>query len=133
MTAPAARFDPEVCRRLATWARELAHAPALTAATVALRVRMSAVAGQLDAAVAELEALTIARNADRSEWMTTYATMRAEIEALRCGDLGAFFDGELSPERADAFRLHLGTCSKCEAGLHGLMQERVVTEPTRKR
>jgi hypothetical protein len=53
----------------------------------------------------------------------TFEAMAAEIEALRCGDLVAFSDGELAPDRADAFRLHLGACTKCGAGLHGLMQE----------
>lgn len=35
----------------------------------------------------ELEALTAAMDADRAETMATYETMRAEIEALRCGHL----------------------------------------------
>lgn len=45
----------------------------------------------------------------------------AELEALRCGDLVAFYDGELAPARAVAFRAHLATCSVCEAGLQDLM------------
>jgi len=65
----------------------------------------------------ELKAQLVARNADRTEWMTTYEAMRAEIESLRCGDLGPFHDGELSSERAAAFRLHLGRCSECAAEL----------------
>lgn len=62
------------------------------------------------------------RAADLDEQSATYATMRAQIEALRCGDLDAFHDGELSPERAAAFRLHLATCAACEAGLLSLMR-----------
>lgn len=30
-----------------------------------------------------------------------------------CDDLTPFADGELSPERADAFRAHLVTCDRC--------------------
>ncbi len=62
------------------------------------------------------------READLDEAAATYATMRAEIEALRCYDVDAFHDGELSTERADAFRLHLGTCVACESALHDRMQ-----------
>lgn len=80
---------------------------------------------QRDARIAEMtaerDALTVARNADRTEWMTTYETMRAEIEVLRCSDLDAFYAGELAPPRADAFRLHLATCPACQSGLRGLM------------
>src|SRR4051812_250293 len=84
----------------------------------------------------EVEALTVARNADRTEWMTTYATMRAELEALRCGDLGLFFDRQLSPDRAAAFRIHLATCTRCDAGLLDLAQSKASMkaakpEPTR--
>ncbi|HZI14666.1 MAG TPA: zf-HC2 domain-containing protein, partial [Myxococcus sp.] len=34
----------------------------------------------------------------------------------------AFADGELSPEEADAFRLHLGTCAQCQADLDDILQ-----------
>ena len=34
-----------------------------------------------------------------------------------CGDLVAFADGELSTDRAAAFREHLRTCEACTAGL----------------
>ncbi|HET7506411.1 MAG TPA: CHAT domain-containing protein [Kofleriaceae bacterium] len=39
-----------------------------------------------------------------------------------CGDLTAFADGELDPERAAAFRAHLATCGACRAGLLEAMQ-----------
>lgn len=34
----------------------------------------------------------------------------------------AFADGELSPEEADAFRVHLGTCAQCQADLDDILQ-----------
>jgi putative zinc finger protein len=43
----------------------------------------------------------------------------------RCLDLDAFFDGELEADQAAAFRRHLGTCVRCQAVLHGRMQESV--------
>lgn len=44
------------------------------------------------------------------------------VDTLRCGDLGLFFDQQLSPDRAAAFRLHLATCTRCDAGLLDLAQ-----------
>jgi hypothetical protein len=43
-----------------------------------------------------------------------------------CADLDPFFDGELSKEEAGTFREHLATCERCQAALHGRMQEEVV-------
>ena len=34
-----------------------------------------------------------------------------------CGDLIAFADGELDPERAAVFRIHLRTCEACQSAL----------------
>ena len=34
----------------------------------------------------------------------------------------AFADGELSPEEADTFRVHLGTCAHCQAELEDILQ-----------
>jgi tetratricopeptide (TPR) repeat protein len=34
----------------------------------------------------------------------------------------AFADGELSPEEADAFRVHLGTCAQCQEDLEDILQ-----------
>ncbi|MFP2930414.1 anti-sigma factor family protein, partial [Pyxidicoccus sp. 3LG] len=34
----------------------------------------------------------------------------------------AFADGELSPEEADTFRMHLGTCEQCQADLDDILQ-----------
>ena len=39
-----------------------------------------------------------------------------------CDGLDAFFDGELAPEEAAAFREHLGGCADCQAQLHDLLQ-----------
>lgn len=39
-----------------------------------------------------------------------------------CPDLVLFVDGELDPERAEAFRDHLATCSECRIGLVQAMQ-----------
>ena len=33
-----------------------------------------------------------------------------------------FSDGELVEAEADAFRLHLGTCARCQAALHDILQ-----------
>lgn len=74
----------------------------------------------------ELSALIVARNADRTEWMTTYETMRALIDEHRHEDVGPFADGELSPERAAGFRLHLATCEACEAALLGILQQSAI-------
>lgn len=72
-----------------------------------------------DVRIAELECQ---READIEEAEATYATMRAEIEVLRCGDLVQFIDGELDPARAAAYRLHLGVCTTCPGDLKGHMQ-----------
>lgn len=62
----------------------------------------------------------VEREADLDEAATTYAAMAAEIEVLRCGDVGAFHDGELSPERAAAFRDHLMRCASCQREVENL-------------
>lgn len=45
------------------------------------------------------------------------AELEVEVEVLRCGDLVAFTDGELDPDRAEAFRRHLGRCQPCAGTL----------------
>lgn len=67
-------------------------------------------------------ALAFQRLDDLAEAAMTYAAMRTEIEALRCGDLVPFQDGELSPERHAAFRDHLTRCPTCERELERHMQ-----------
>jgi hypothetical protein len=47
----------------------------------------------------------------------------------RCDDLDPFFDGELSGDRGQAFRVHLASCKRCQAVLHGRMLEAMVVEP----
>src|SRR5882672_928891 len=39
-----------------------------------------------------------------------------------CLDLVSFAEGELEPERAEAFRAHLPTCEACQAGHVDAMQ-----------
>lgn len=95
---------------------------ALADAIARTRNNLRAMADQLEAARAEINALAVARNQDRTEWMTTYATMRAEIEILRCGDVDAYFHGELSPERRAAFEPHLGRCATCQSEIDALLQ-----------
>jgi len=46
-----------------------------------------------------------------------------------CGDLDSFFDGELASHQAAGFRDHLAGCARCQAALHGRMQEAVVVGP----
>lgn len=72
--------------------------------------------------------LAMQRRADLDEAAETYETQRVEIEALRCSDLGAYFDGELSPGRRDAFEEHLTRCRRCADGLVGLMQETAIVD-----
>lgn len=90
----------------------------------------------------EVRALRRSRSADIAEWTTTYEAMRAEIarlraevDALRCGDLHAFFDGRLDSARTTAFQEHLASCSTCAGELLGLMQQDAMqrSDPTRKR
>jgi hypothetical protein len=45
-----------------------------------------------------------------------------------CADLDEFFDGELAADQAGAFRRHLGDCQRCQAALHGRMQETMAAE-----
>lgn len=42
---------------------------------------------------------------------------RQEIVTGSCDDLIAFSDGELGPERAEAFREHMRSCEACRDGL----------------
>lgn len=44
----------------------------------------------------------------------------------RCNDLDLFFDGELVPSAAEAFRDHLGACEHCQNMLHGRMLEAAI-------
>lgn len=48
-----------------------------------------------------------------------------------CSSLDAFFDAELYPDEADAFRVHLATCERCQRVLHGRMQEQVAAGRSR--
>ena len=48
--------------------------------------------------------------------------LEALVNELRCGDLVAFQDDELSPDRAVAFRTHLDSCANCQTGLKDLVQ-----------
>jgi len=50
------------------------------------------------------------------------AALERLVNELRCGDLVPFQDDDLPPERADAFRAHLATCTTCQAGLQDLVQ-----------
>ncbi|HET6981826.1 MAG TPA: CHAT domain-containing protein [Myxococcaceae bacterium] len=49
----------------------------------------------------------------------------------RCEQLGAFVDGELSPDEAAAFRRHLVVCARCQQEMHGLMQLSALAEQAR--
>ncbi|RKH90756.1 zf-HC2 domain-containing protein, partial [Corallococcus praedator] len=39
-----------------------------------------------------------------------------------CEQLAAFVDGELTPEQAQAFSVHLADCAECQAGLEDQVQ-----------
>jgi hypothetical protein len=111
-----ARLNPERCEALIEAVRKRYASTGVVGAADALDLT-----DQLEVALVEIGRIAVARNADRTEWMETYETMRAELQVLRCGDLDAFHDGELAPGREIAFRAHLATCSVCEAGLQDLM------------
>ena len=49
----------------------------------------------------------------------------------RCEQLGAFVDGELTPDEAAAFRRHLVVCARCQQEMHGLMQLSALAEQAR--
>jgi tetratricopeptide (TPR) repeat protein len=51
----------------------------------------------------------------------------------RCEQLGAFVDGELTPDEATAFRRHLVVCARCQQEMHGLMQLSALAEQARER
>ena len=62
------------------------------------------------------------------------ALTRRVAELMRgpaCTNLDAFFDAELYPDEADAFRVHLATCERCQRVLHGRMQEQVAAGRSR--
>lgn len=61
------------------------------------------------------------------------AELERQLEELRCHDLSAFHDGELSADRAAAFRDHLAGCGACAAELHNLIQAEIAVGPKRKR
>jgi hypothetical protein len=46
--------------------------------------------------------------------------------SARCDHLDEFFDGELSKDKAAAFRVHLAGCKLCQAALRGRAQEEVI-------
>lgn len=85
-------------------------------------------AAAIRVAIAEIDRLDALRGADAVEAAANHAAAIAEIEALRCGDLGWYFDGQLSTERRDAFDRHLATCTTCADGLLGLMHEAANTD-----
>ncbi|MCY1047750.1 CHAT domain-containing protein [Corallococcus sp. bb12-1] len=45
-----------------------------------------------------------------------------------CEQLAAFVDGELTPEEAQAFSVHLADCSECQAGLEDQVQASVAVQ-----
>jgi hypothetical protein len=50
------------------------------------------------------------------------AELEALVEVLRCGDLAAFMDSELDPERMGAFASHLARCEGCQRDRRGHLQ-----------
>lgn len=68
--------------------------------------------------------LALQRLDDLAEAAATYAAMEREIKTLRfCANVGAFHDGEMDAAQADAFRVHLTRCERCQERLVGLVQE----------
>lgn len=72
---------------------------------------------EASAAVAERDALQDQLSAANER----IAELAAEVEVLRCGDLVAFVDNELDAPRAEAFRVHLGTCASCQRAFPGAL------------
>lgn len=75
----------------------------------------------------------VRRAADLEADRDAAARRAADLEELRCHDIGAFHDGELSADRAAAFRDHLAGCGACAAELHNLIQAEIAVGPKRKR
>lgn len=71
----------------------------------------------------ERQRLIILQNAaDWAALRAEHATVQArchdldrKVAELMCWQVGAFVDGDLDTERADAFREHLDGCAKCQA------------------
>jgi hypothetical protein len=84
------------------------------------------VIAERDARIAELEAALSQLLAARNPMIERVAALEKLLDEYRHEDVGAFADGELSPERADGFRLHLATCEACEAALGGLVQQAAI-------
>ncbi|GMU10343.1 CHAT domain-containing protein [Corallococcus caeni] len=47
---------------------------------------------------------------------------------VSCEQLAAFVDGELPPEEAEAFQLHLADCAECQAGLEDQVQASLLVQ-----
>lgn len=45
------------------------------------------------------------------------AELEAQVDELMCWQVVSYADGELDAERADAFRLHLARCTKCQCAV----------------
>jgi len=91
---------------------------------VALRdAEISRLDAEREADVAEAAATYEAASADLREARAEIVQLHLLVDELRCGNLGAFVDDELSPERAEAFRGHLAVCERCQAAHLGLLQQ----------
>lgn len=73
--------------------------------------------GAAELRIAKLEQLKAEELARNERMCREIERLDQLVEQLRCGDLVAFSDGELAPERAEAFRGHLVRCNACAAGL----------------
>lgn len=63
--------------------------------------------------IAQLNERLISANAKLETAATKIRDLQREVSALMCWQVGAFVDGELDAERAEAFRGHLSGCANC--------------------
>lgn len=92
---------------------EVWHRQALTAVETAQQL-----SALLTEVAADRDALSI-RGTELAGRVTELETL---VEALRCGELSAFMDGELPPDREQAYREHLTRCRNCHRELHDQMR-----------
>jgi len=81
---------------------------------VALVAELRAAAEQSAAELADWQLRANEALATAEALRQRVAELEAEVETLRCGDLQAFIEHDLEPDRHEAFEAHLARCRSCE-------------------
>jgi putative zinc finger protein len=74
------------------------------------------------ALLAQVNAQLIEANRQLAIALSRVRDLERQVAQLMCWGLIPFSDNELDAERADAFRVHLGTCEDCQRSLVWLQQ-----------